>query len=112
MQWADIVNGLFEFVAGFFLFLSCRQLYKDKKVKGWSLSTQTFFTSWAYWNCFYYPHLGQWMSFIGGFAVMATNTAWTAMAIYYERKRVCRSWKKAIKSLTKLRSMVKVKLLS
>src|SRR4051812_6434056 len=102
MHWADTVNGSFELIAGFFLYLSCKQLHKDKAVKGWSLSTQMFFTSWAYWNCFYYPHLGQWMSFIGGFAVMATNTAWTSMAIYYERERVWNSLNKTKASFKKV----------
>lgn len=86
MTWPDIVNGLYESLASFFLLLSCFRLYKDKEVRGWSLSTQIFFTTWGYWNLWYYPHLNQWMSFVGGLFVILTNTTWTVLAIYYTQK--------------------------
>ena len=86
MNWPDIVNGLYESFASFFLLLSCFRLYRDKEVKGWSMTTQLFFTTWGYWNLWYYPHLNQWVSFTGGLFVVLTNTAWTSMAIYYTHK--------------------------
>lgn len=85
MTWTDTINGLYEALAGIFLFFSCLKLYKDKEVKGWSLSTQIFFTSWGYWNLFYYANLNQWMSWLGGILVVIFNTTWTSMAVYYTR---------------------------
>lgn len=86
MNWSDLTNGIFELTAALFLSMSCLKLFRDKEVKGWSITTQLFFTSWTYWNLFFYPHLHQWFSLCGGFFVMITNTTWTAMAIYYTRK--------------------------
>jgi len=86
MSWPDLVNGSYELIAGVFLAFSCFRLYKDKEVKGWPISTTIFFTSWGYWNLWYYPHLNQWLSFFGGIAVVIFNTLWCSMAIYYTRK--------------------------
>ncbi|KKL71436.1 hypothetical protein LCGC14_2094960, partial [marine sediment metagenome] len=46
-----------------------------------------FFTAWGYWNMFYYPHLGQWFSFFGGFAIVFVNTVWIVLAITYTGRR-------------------------
>lgn len=83
ISWPDVVNGLFETFAGAFIFLHIRQLYKDKQVKGVSIVAAVFFASWGYWNLFYYPHLDQWISFVGGLGVVTMNTIWCAMMIYY-----------------------------
>jgi len=86
MTWPDLINGLYETGAGLFLALSCIKLYHDKEVKGWSLLTQLFFTTWSYWNLYYYPNLNQWISFFGGLVVVISNTVWTTMAFYYTKK--------------------------
>jgi len=86
MTYPDLVNSLFEFSGGFFILLHCRRLFKDKQVKGVSIFATTFFTSWGYWNLFYYPHLDQWLSFIGGLFIVAANSVWVGMMIYYLRR--------------------------
>ena len=86
MNTPDLINGLFEIIAGLFLLQNCWRLYKDKEVRGWSILSQAFFTSWSYWNCYYYPGLNQWLSFFSGILVCVANTLWTTMAIYYTRK--------------------------
>jgi hypothetical protein len=86
MMTADLINALFETLAGFFILLSIRQLYKDKRVRGLSVIHVTFFWLWGVWNVFYYPHLGQPASLVGAVLVLLTNTIWTAMLIYYKRK--------------------------
>jgi hypothetical protein len=84
--WQDAVNGSFELVGGFAVLLHCWKLYKDKQIKGVSWLASLFFTLWGYWNLYYYPHLEQWLSLFGGTVIVAGNTMWVAMMLYYMRK--------------------------
>lgn len=86
MTWPDYINGAYECLGGFFIYLSIRKLRKDKKVHGISWAHAFFFTSWGYWNLFYYPHLEQWMSFVGGVLIVITNTIWMGQLVYYTYK--------------------------
>ena len=79
----DIFNGIFELVAGCFIWLSVRKLHQEKLVRGVHWLPIGFFMVWGYWNLFYYPHLGQWFSFWGGIGVVMTNTLWVLMATRY-----------------------------
>jgi hypothetical protein len=83
---ADMVNGIFETLAGVMVSLHCWQLYKDKMVRGVNLFATMFFTSWGIWNLYYYPSLHQWFSFVGGLAVVTANVVWVWLMIYYKRK--------------------------
>jgi hypothetical protein len=83
----DIINGLFEFLGGWFVFLHIQTLYKDKAVKGISWPAISFFVVWGYWNLYYYSYLGQFISFIGGFVLAVANTIWLTMIIYYKYLR-------------------------
>lgn len=82
----DLINGTFELLGGWFIFLSCRKLLKQKKVRGVSFVHVAYFTGWGFWNLAYYPHLKQWTSFFGGSLVVLTNTFWLVLLIYYIRK--------------------------
>lgn len=84
-MWQDIVNGLFEISAGLFLMINCRRLYKDKVSRGVSIIPTTFFAVWGFWNLYFYPHFGAWLSFLGGILVVTVNTVWVAMMFYYAR---------------------------
>ena len=86
MTWQDLVNGLYEFMGAPFICLSIVKLYKEKKVRGISWVHAGFFASWGYWNLYYYPHLNQWCSFIGGVFIVITNTIWLGQLIYYTKK--------------------------
>jgi hypothetical protein len=86
MNWQDLINGSYEFLASPFMLLSIIKLYKDKQVKGISWVHVFYFTSWGYWNLYYYPHLNQKISFIGGIFVVIINTIWLLQIIYYLRK--------------------------
>jgi len=79
----DLINGIFEIAGGVFLMANCFKLHKDKQVKGVSISVTGFFSAWGFWNLYYYPSLDQWVSFIGGILLVAANTIWVSMAIYY-----------------------------
>lgn len=80
---ADLVNGLFELAGGLFLTFNLRRLWQDKEVKGVSIPVTVFFFTWGVWNLFYYPHLGQWLSFFGGLLLASANVAWVGLAIYF-----------------------------
>ena len=88
MEWPDIVNGTFESSGSFFILLSIIKLWKDKRVRGVSWVHAGFFSAWGYWNLFYYPHLGQWFSFVGGILIVLTNTFWLGQLIYYTREEI------------------------
>jgi len=83
---ADVVNGSLECLAGFVVLLHCRVLHRDKEVRGVSLPAVFFFCGWGFWNLWYYPHLGQFFSFIGGILVVFSNTLWLLMMLYYNRR--------------------------
>jgi hypothetical protein len=86
MSWQDLVNGAFEIGGGLMVLLHCRQLYRDKQVRGASWIATAFFASWGWWNLYYYPHLNQWLSFAGGVVIVLANTLWVFMMLYYIRR--------------------------
>lgn len=81
----DSINGLFELLGAGAIWLSVRKLREDKKVRGFHWGQLGFFTSWGIWNLYYYPHLDQWLSFVGGLAVVGVNITYLAH-IYMYRK--------------------------
>lgn len=84
MMWPDIVNGTLEACGALFIMLNVRRLLIDRQVKGVSWVAVTFFTVWGGWNLFYYPHLGQWLSFAGGIGVVVANAVWLALLLRYK----------------------------
>lgn len=83
MTLPDVVNGVFEFAGGFFLFRNCFLLYRDKVVRGVSITTTGFFTIWGFWNLYFYSALNQRFSLAGGILLVSANALWVGMAIYY-----------------------------
>ncbi len=81
----DVINGTFEFLGGFFILNHCRVLFQEKKVAGISIISNTFFTLWGIWNLYYYPYLGQWLSFCGGLFIVLSNMLWIAMMLHYRK---------------------------
>ena len=81
----DVVNGLFETLAGLFILLSIRRVWRDKKVRGVSVLHVAFFWLWGLWNVYFYPSLDQWWSTLGGVLVLTSNTVWVALLAYYSR---------------------------
>ena len=84
--WPDWINAAFELAGAAFVTLSIRRTLVDKCVRGLSWLTLAFFTSWGYWNLFYYPHLGQLASLVGAIALAAANTVWVWLVVYYVMK--------------------------
>ena len=83
MDLPDLFNGSFEALGGFFLLNHCRQAYKDKSVAGVSITSVAFFTAWGVWNLYYYPHLNQPLSFVGGLFIVAANVLWVSLLLKY-----------------------------
>jgi hypothetical protein len=81
----DLFNGVYEGVGAVMLALNTRRLYVDKQVKGVSVVPLAFFGSWGLWNLYYYPALGQWLSFTGGAALVTVNLLNLALMMYYIR---------------------------
>jgi hypothetical protein len=86
MTIPDLINGLFELGGGIFIALHCFKLRRQKLVRGVSVLGVLLFCLWGFWNLYYYPFLGQWMSFLGGVATVAANSTWVVMMIYYIRQ--------------------------
>lgn len=82
----DIINGGFELVAGFLLWINVWRLYHDKKVRGVAILPTSFFAAWGYWNLYFYPSLNCWYSFIGGALVVLANTVWVGQMVYYRKR--------------------------
>jgi hypothetical protein len=87
MTRPDLINGLFELVGSVAVWGNVHKLLADKAVRGTRWQLMVFFSSWSIWNLYYYPHLGQWLSFVGGVSLMVANVTWTALAAYYMRSR-------------------------
>lgn len=86
MTWQDATNAGFELLAGVMVLMHCARLYKDKAVRGASWVATAFFFAWGIWNLYYYPHLGQWLSFLGGLSIASANFLWLGMMLYYIRR--------------------------
>lgn len=71
----------------------CRVLFKQKQVHGVSKLSCIFFLAWGFWNIFYYPHLGQILSFAGALFVVAANALWVSMMMFYDRRKCRQSMK-------------------
>lgn len=87
MSWPDAVNGAFELLGAPFVLVSLIKVIRNGDSSGVSYLTLLFFSAWGYWNTFFYPHLGQWLSFIGGVSLALANTAWVIAVFYYRRRR-------------------------
>ncbi|MEN6550066.1 MAG: hypothetical protein ABFE07_28825 [Armatimonadia bacterium] len=83
MTVPDLINGLFELFGGVLLCLNIRRLYRDKTLKGVSWIPVAFFAAWGFWNLYFYPAVGCWLSFAGGTVVVTANSIWLAMVWWY-----------------------------
>jgi len=83
---SDIINGGYKFLLGFFIFLNCVQLWKDKTVKGVRISPFICFALGSLWDLYYYPHLNQWVSLMGACHIVVWNIIWVILALYYTRR--------------------------
>lgn len=83
----DLFNGLLEFGGSIFTWMNVRAIYRDKGHAGVYIPAIVFFMCWGIWNLFYYPHLNQWWSFVGGISLVVANVSWVALLLYYGKKK-------------------------
>lgn len=86
MNTPDLINGFFETSGSVFVLMSIWKLHKEKTVRGAHWATILFFTSWGFWNIYYYPHLEQWASFAGGLLLAFCNAVLLSQMLYYNYK--------------------------
>ena len=79
----DLINGGFEVAAGLSVLHHCAVLRHDREVRSLSIPAVFFFTAWGFWNIYYYPFLGQPLSFAGGIFVTVANCAYLALLLQY-----------------------------
>ncbi len=85
MPLPDLINAIFEGLGGFIILLNVRRILQDKLVRGFDWRVMGFFTLWGVWNLYYYPHLGQWLSFVAGIWIVLVNAVYLSLMIYYIR---------------------------
>lgn len=82
MSIPDIINGLFELVGAVAAYKNVAALYRDRSVAGIYWPNFMFYTLWGVWNIYYYPHLSQWVSFVGGCAILSGTASWLGLYAY------------------------------
>ena len=88
----DLVNGVLEFIGSAFIWMNVVRLHRDRQAEGVFWPTTAFFTLWGCWNLYYYPSLGQWVSFCGGLLIALGNLTWVALLAWFAwKKRVHRA---------------------
>jgi hypothetical protein len=86
MHLPDLVNGSLEVACSVMLWFDVRALVRDRSVQGVSLLARFFFWGWSIWNLWWYPHLGQTLSFAGAVAVMLPQTIWVFLLIKWRQR--------------------------
>lgn len=87
MSTPDLCNAAFEFWGSVMTWMNVRRVIHDQGYAGIHLPAIVFFFTWGVWNLFYYPHLGQWWSFLAGCSLVLANLAWVTQMVRYGRKR-------------------------
>jgi uncharacterized membrane protein YfcA len=85
MDYIDIINAIFEVFGGIFAILNCIQLYKDKQVKGISIISAIFFTTWSMWVIYFYYKTENLYSMYASILIGLSEIMWLAMWVYYYR---------------------------
>jgi hypothetical protein len=83
---ADLINALFEGLAGFFILASIRDAWKSRQAIGIHPLHVAYFTAWGFWNLYYYAHLDQWLSWACGILVAIVNSFYLYTVIKFRRK--------------------------
>jgi hypothetical protein len=85
MNYPDLINGLFEFCGSLAVWWNVRALWRDKCFSGMRIVPTLFFTSWTVWDLYYYPHLGQWISFFAGICIGFGNFSYLVLMLKYRK---------------------------
>lgn len=86
----DLINACFELGGALLIWANVRRLYQHKAVRGVFAPVFVFYTLWGFWNCIFYPAIGQWLSFYAGAGTTLGNLTWCALAWRYRVRCDCR----------------------
>jgi hypothetical protein len=87
VNWFDAVSAGFEVSAGILTWMNVKILLKHKVVRGVYWPATAVFTAWGGWNCIWYPHLQQWLSFSGGLFITVANATWIYWVLRFKQNR-------------------------
>lgn len=87
MLWPDAVNATFLVGGGTLIWMNVYRAWKDKMVTGVSVWPSVWFATWGVWDCYYFPHLGQWLSLVGSIWAVAPNATWLYLYWRYRNGR-------------------------
>lgn len=82
----DLINASFELGGALLIWANVRRLYQHKAVRGVFAPVFVFYTLWGFWNCIFYPAIGQWLSFYAGAGTTLGNLTWCALAWRYRER--------------------------
>ena len=83
----DRVNAAFEVVGAVSVWANFAAILKDKGYAGTRIPMMAFFTSWGFWNLYFYSHLLQWASLGASLGLTSGNVAVVAAMVYFGRKK-------------------------
>ena len=86
MTTPDLINGAVEFAGSLAAWANVVTLYRDRGYAGISVVVMAFFASRALWRTYFYLHLGQPVSFFGGFSNALAYCVFVGLMIYYGKK--------------------------
>ena len=79
----DLINSFFKYGSGFFIIPTIMALYNTQNADGVSYIHVGFFSVWGLWNLYYFYQLDQKLSALANVFLIAMNTTWLFMLIYY-----------------------------
>jgi hypothetical protein len=83
----DHVNAAFEVAGSVAVWMNFLAILKDRGYAGTRIPMMAFFTSWGFWNLYYYSHLLQWYSLYASLLLTGGNCAVVSAMLYFGRKK-------------------------
>ena len=85
----DHINACFELGGACLIWCNVLALYRAKRVQGVTPWVFWFYSLWGLWNCYFYPSLGQMLSFYAGAGTTLGNLTWCTLAWVYRPRKPC-----------------------
>jgi hypothetical protein len=87
MSTPDLLNGGFELAGSTAAWLNVCTLYRDRGYAGISVCTMAVFAARSLWRTYFYLHLGQPMSVLGGCSNAFAYCLFVILMIHFGKKR-------------------------
>ena len=83
----DFINAAFEVSGALLTWMNVRRVWQDRGYAGIYAPAILLFTSWGFWNLYYYAHLQQWWSVMATVVMVTANCAWLGSMVYFGKKQ-------------------------